>query len=160
MPKTQLISSPTQRFIVPLCFIISSLSDVKYRLRIYTKSNAGMLSDNGVKPLRSTNKTARLRITPSPSCFNRLFSAFLSFGGLISRFITTVPPLLKRVAHPSRILSPHFRVPRNLRDLPASDHHKKCLLVSSQQIISAQQYNIVGKLICIGYCLGNSQGVS
>ena len=61
---------------------------------------------------------------------------------------------------------PRFRkyidmwVPRNLRDLPASDHHKKCLLVSSQQIISAQQYNIVGKLICIGYCLGNSQGVS
>ena len=66
------------------------------------------------------------------------------------------------IQSPSLMIKMHtiLRVPRNLRDLPASDHHKKCLLVSSQQIISAQQYNIVGKLICIGYCLGNSQGVS
>ena len=108
MPKTQLISSPAHRLIVPLFFTISSLSDVKYRLRIYTKSNAGILSDNGVKPFRSTNKTARLRITPGPFCFNLLFSAFLSLGGLIRRLIITVPPLLNRVAHPSRMLSHHF----------------------------------------------------
>lgn len=100
MPKTQLISAPTHRLIVPLFFTISSLSDVKYRLRIYTESNAGMLSDNGVKPFKSTNKTARLRITLSPPCFDLLFSAFLSLGGLISRLTTTVPPLLNRGSTP------------------------------------------------------------
>jgi hypothetical protein len=58
--------------------------------------------------LKPTNKTARLRITPSLSCFSLLFSAFLSLGDLIRLLITTVPLLLKWAAQPSRILSPHF----------------------------------------------------